>query len=224
MQLVLGLAQIALGDVGGVEHGLFGEQEQGLGIGLLLLAKGHGAGGQALVQRVGDLLEDLHLLAGLGVAGLGDLAGAVHALLHGLQVGVDQLEVDGLHVTHGIDGAVDVGDVFVLKAADDVHDGVHLADVGEEFVAQTLAARRAAHQARDVHKLDDGGGVLFGVVHLGQHVQTAVGHRHHAGVGLYRAKRVVRGLRARLGDRVEQRALADVRQSHNAKFHSFKSS
>ncbi len=33
----------------------------------------------------------------------------------------------------------DVDDVLVLEAADDVDDGVHLADVGEELVAQPLA-------------------------------------------------------------------------------------
>ena len=45
-------------------------------------------------------------------------------------------------------------DVRVLEAAHDLHDGVHLADVGEELVAQSLALARALDQAGDVDELD----------------------------------------------------------------------
>ena len=38
-----------------------------------------------------------------------------------------------------------------------LHDGVALANVGQELVAQALALARALHQARDVHKLHRGG-------------------------------------------------------------------
>ena len=148
-----------------------------------------------------------------------DLAGAVHALLHGFQVGVDQLQIDGFHITDGIDRAVHVGDVFVLKAAHNVHNGVHLADVGQELIAQSLALGRAAHQTGDIDKLDDGRGDLFGIIHLGQHIQPLVRNRHHAGIGLYRTKRIVGRLRSCLGNGIEQRAFADIRQSHNAQFH-----
>ncbi len=49
--------------------------------------------------------------------------------------------VDDFDVAHGVNRAGDVVDVRVLEAADDLHDGVHLADVAEEFVAQTFAVR-----------------------------------------------------------------------------------
>jgi hypothetical protein len=58
---------------------------------------------------------------------------------------------------HGINAAADVGDVAVLKAAHDMHDGVHFADVAEEFVAEAFALARAFHEAGDVHELDGGG-------------------------------------------------------------------
>ena len=112
-----------------------------------------------------------------------------------------------------------MGDVFVLKAAHNVHNGVHLADVGQELIAQSLALGRAAHQTGDIDKLDDGRGDLFGIIHLGQHIQPLVRNRHHAGIGLYRAKRIVGRLRSCLGNGIEQRAFADIRQSHNAQFH-----
>ncbi len=112
----------------------------------------------------------------------------------------------GSHVDH----------VVVLEAAHHVHDGVHLADVAEELVAQALAPAGALHQAGDIHEFQRGGGVLLGVVHLGQHVQPVVGHGHHAGVRLDGAEGIVRRLRARAGDGVEQRALAHVRQANDA--------
>ena len=45
-------------------------------------------------------------------------------------------------------------DVRVLEAADHLHDGVHLADVREELVAEAFALARALHEAGDVHELD----------------------------------------------------------------------
>ena len=41
-------------------------------------------------------------------------------------------------------------DVGILEAAQHVDDGVDLADIAEELVAQPLALRRAAHQAGDI--------------------------------------------------------------------------
>ena len=40
------------------------------------------------------------------------------------------------------------------KTAHDLHDRVHLADVGEKLVAQALAAARAAHEPGDVDEFD----------------------------------------------------------------------
>ena len=47
-------------------------------------------------------------------------------------------------------------DVRVFEAAHDLHDGVDLADVAEELVAETLARARAFHEAGDVDELDRG--------------------------------------------------------------------
>ncbi len=46
-----------------------------------------------------------------------------------------------------------MGDVVVLEAAQHMRDGVDLADIGEELVAQPFALRRAAHQAGDITKV-----------------------------------------------------------------------
>ena len=52
----------------------------------------------------------------------------------------------------GIDLAVDVDDVGVIEHADDLGDGLGLADVGEELVAQAFALGRALDDAGDVHE------------------------------------------------------------------------
>jgi hypothetical protein len=49
-----------------------------------------------------------------------------------------------------------MGDVVVLEAAQHVHDGVDLADVGEELVAEAFALGGAAHEAGDVDEGDAG--------------------------------------------------------------------
>src|SRR5262249_123202 len=79
---------------------------------------------------------------------------AIGALLHGGEVGEDQLGVDDLDVAHGIDVARDVMNVAVLKTAHDLHDRIDLADVAEELVAEPFARARAFHEPRDVHELD----------------------------------------------------------------------
>ena len=46
--------------------------------------------------------------------------------------------------------------VIVLEAANHVYDGVHLADVAQELVAQPLAGGGTLHQPCDVNELDGG--------------------------------------------------------------------
>ena len=133
-----------------------------------------------------------------------------------LHIGEDELQVDGLDVPLGVDAALHVDDVVVFEAADHVDDGVHLPDIGEEFVAQALALGGALDQAGDVHEFDGGGGVLLRLVHLGQLVQALVRHGDHAHVGLYGAKRVVGRLGPRVGDGVEQGALPHVGKAYDS--------
>lgn len=127
----------------------------------------HGEEGVALLQ---DGLGLLHCLD-LGSHVLLDarlLLEARQDLLDGLEVGEDQLGVDGLDVVPGRDLAVDVDDVLVLEGADDLADRIGLADVREELVAQALALGGAADDARDVDEVDGGGEDLLGGEDLGE--------------------------------------------------------
>ncbi len=107
-------------------------------------------------------------------------------------------------------------DVVVFEAAQDVDHRVDLADVTEELVAQPFALRRAADQARDVDEAELGGDDLGRLGDGRQRLEPRIGHPDVADVGLDRAERIVRRLRRlRLGQRVEQRRLADIGQAHD---------
>lgn len=105
---------------------------------------------------------------GEGEFGLGDLVSAAGALLATIgaffessEVGEHELGIDDLDVTDGIDRSGDVVDVRTLKAADDLNDGVHLADVAQELVAETLALAGSCDEAGDIDKLNRGGKDFF---------------------------------------------------------------
>ena len=175
----------------------------------------------ARVEVLGKSREELDLVQELLVA-LGHLRRLFHAAVDHLKVSHDELQVDRLNVAEGIDGDVragvghDVHDVLIVEAAHDVDNGVRAADVLEELVAEARALARALDEARDVDKLDDGGSLLLGVVHLGELIEALIGNGHHADVRLNGAEGVVGAFRARVGDRVEESGLADIRQSDDS--------
>ena len=107
----------------------------------------------------------------------------------------------------------------IVEAAHHMRDGVDLADVAEELVAEPLAFRGALHQPRDIHEGEPRRHDLGRFGELRQHLEPRVGHRDLADVRLDGAERIVGGLRRRrLGERIEQRRLADIRQPDDAAF------
>ena len=201
-----------------MEHGLL------LGVALVEV---EAAGGLAAFQMSSKLLQPCSLGGGpLVVAALCSLGHPACAVLDDLEVGEDQLIVDGVDVRDGVHGLGlghilhDMDDVVVVKATHHMDDGVALADVAEEFVAEACALTCALHEARDVHELHDGGGLLVGLPDLSQLVQPLVGHGHDAAVRLDGAEGIVCGLRVLGGgDGIEQSGLADVGQADDTKFH-----
>jgi hypothetical protein len=96
-----------------------------------------------------------------------------------------------------------VDDVRVLEAAHDVDDGVGLADVREELVAQAFALGGAGHQAGNVHELHGGRQHALRLHDPGQLGEPGVRQFDDAHVGLDGAERVVLGRDAGLGQRIE---------------------
>ncbi len=207
-----------LGDVGDVEHGLSGDQAEGLEAGPFFLRQVEGAHRPGLVELGEALLEDGDEYFGVLVAGAGRAAVAVERLVDGGHVGERQFGVDDLDVTNRIDAAGNVHDVVVGEAADDMHDSVGFADVGEELVAETFALRGAGDQASNVHEFDDGRLYLLWLDDDRQLGETRVGHLDDANVRLNGAERVVGGVDARFGQGVKECGLANVGQTDDAAF------
>ena len=129
------------------------------------------------------------------------------------EIGQRELGVDHLDVGDRIDLARDVDHVRVVEAAHDVHDGVGLADVRQELVAEPLALGGAGDQAGDVDELDRRRDELLRLLDRREPAEPRVGHLDDADVGLDGAERIILGRDAGLGQRIEQRGLAHVRQA-----------
>lgn len=132
------------------------EEEKGLGDFLFFGGEVEGDGWLAVVEVGGEFAEDGGLGNGGFVAAFGVFGAAGNAVLNGFQVGEDEFCGDSFYVADGVDGAGDVVDVWIVKTANDLDDGVNLADVAEEFVAQSFALGCALDEASDVYEFDAG--------------------------------------------------------------------
>ena len=161
--------------------------------------------------RGGDLRFLVALLAALDQVG--------DALFEAFEVGQQQLGLDHLGVGDRVDLVGDMLDVVILEAAQDMDDRVDLADVAEELVAEPFALGRALHQPGDVDEAELGRDDLGRAGDGRELVEARIGHRDLADVRLDRAERIIGRLRRlRLGQRVEEGRLADVRQADDAAF------
>ena len=174
-----------------------------------------------LVERLAGFKDGLCLLDCVHVGRLDLLAAQIllqlgQRVFDGLQVGEDQLGVDGVDVVGRIDLAVDVHDIIVFEGTHDLADRVGFANVGEELVAQAFAFRSALDDACDVDEGDGGRHDLLGVHELGEHRQTVIRQWHDAGVRFDGGKRIVFRQNVVTGQCVEHGGLADVRQSDDS--------
>ena len=204
--------------VGDVHERLVGEQAQRPEQQMLLGAQFEAAHRQALIELGAHSHQQLAQLGLVLAAGLGAFVRTRHPLFHGLQIGKRELGVDGLDIGDGIDAAGHVHHVLVLEAAHHVGDGIHLADVGQKLVTEALALRRAGDETGDVHELDGGREDFLGLGDRRELVQARVWHLDDADVRIDGAERIVLGRNAGLGQRVEERGLADVGQADNTAF------
>ncbi len=213
----LPVAGARLLDVADIEHRLRGDELQGLQDLLLLGIEAEAPRRLAVAQRRENRLHHLELGLRLLVLAARLLLGGGDPPLDAVEIGKEQLGLDRLGVADRIDRALDMGDVAVLEAAQDMGDRLDLADMGEELVAETLALRGAAHQAGDVDEFELGRHDLRRLAELRQDVEPRIRHGDAPDIGLDRAERVVRRLGRRgRGQRVEQRRFADIGQADNA--------
>ncbi len=150
--------------------------------------------------------------------GLGRTLHLLQPPLDRRQVGQDQLCVYGFDVVNGIQVESHVGDITGLKAAHDHSDGVHVADVAQELVAQPLTPVRALDQPGNVHETNRRRHDLFRP-HEGCYVrQAAILNRHNTDVWLNGSKGIAGHGRPGSRQRVKEGRLAHVGQPDDADF------
>ena len=207
-------------DVADVEHGLGGEEEHLAGARLLVFVlRSDGAGTASLFQ--GFLVAEQESVFRLGLlvaAHLGLFFHTLDAVLHRFQVFQLELGVDDFLVAHGVHRAVHVDDVAVVEAAQHVDDGVALADVAQELVAQSFALAGAFHQSGDVHDVAHGGDDASRMYQFGQFGQPFIGYGYLAHLGVNRAKGKVCRLRLCAGQAVEKGGFPHVGEAHDTCF------
>lgn len=165
-----------------------------------------------LVGEKGDIVVGGVFFAFGGEAGAGLLVGE-------LQFEVDDVDVVlGLPHDVGLGGAVGTNDIGVGKGADDVADGLALADVGEELIAETLTLARASDEAGDVDKFDSGRDGLGGVIELGEVVEAGVRDGDDTDIGLDGGKGIVSCESAGAGEGVKEGGFADIREADDSDF------
>ncbi len=106
-------------------------------------------------------------------------------------------------------------DIIIFEATHHLSNRVRLADMGQKLVTQSLTLRCTGDQPGDVHKLNRGWDDLLRLDNRCQRRQPGIGHRHHANVGINRAKRIIFSLNTGLGERVKQGGLTDIRKADN---------
>ena len=135
--------------VADIQNGLRGQQLQAAD-GLFLALGDGGAGGAAVLQRRDQGFHDGDQGRTFLVAAAGAFLRGNQAFFQAFQVRQHQLGLDHVGIAQRIDGAFDMRHVAVLEAAQDVDDGVDLADIGQELVAQALTLGGTADQAGDI--------------------------------------------------------------------------
>ena len=76
-------------------------------------------------------------------------------LAHG-EVGQNEFGFNNVRITYGVNASVHMGDVSIFEASDNVEDGIHFADVRQEFVPETFALTGPLHDARNIDQPNRG--------------------------------------------------------------------
>lgn len=132
------------------------------------------------LEVLNDLLDGglLHEQV-LHLEGLAATASLLLVVLEGLLGELDvlnaELLVDDLQITDGVDITLDVDDLSIVEATDDLEDGVDGANVGQERVTETSTSRGTAGQTSDVVDGKVSRNAGLGLVLLAEPVEAVIG-------------------------------------------------
>ena len=105
---------------------------------------------------------------------------------------------------------------FILENPHHFNNGVHLADMGEKFIAQPGAFRGPLDQSGNIHELHHRGNGFLGLGHLREFFQPLIGHRHNSDRRVNGAKRIILRRHTFFGKHIKKRGFPHVRQTDNS--------
>ncbi len=168
---------------------------------------------RALRERLFEFGEDSVLGLGLLLTCPDVAPDTVAAGTHLLRVCEHKLDLNNLNIARRADVALHMGDVRVVKEADDLEDRVYLANVREELVTQARTFRSALHKSGDIDKLYSGGQDLLTLRESRELVEPRVRYANDTDRGVDGTEGVVLRRDALLRERVKQRRLPHIWQS-----------
>ena len=174
-------------------------------------------GRPAFAQRRQHRFGNFELSSGLPIATARPLRHLQCPPLETFEVGEHQLRLDRLGIADRIDRTFDMDHIAIRETAQDVRDGVDLANVSEKLVAESLAAGGAANQSGNVDKFKLGRDDFCRFCEACRNLDPLVRHGDPPDIRFDGAERVIRRFcRSGCGERIEQGRFADIRQSDNA--------
>lgn len=148
-----------------------------------------------------DFAQNLNLLSCFFIVGSFDLFVKIFdSVVHIFEILKNELGVDDLHVSDGVDGVLGVGDVLIFESSDDVINTVDLLDVAQEMVTQTLTLGCASHQTGNINDLKNCSYFRLWSPHLAKFVESFIGYWDDSFVWLDGAERIIFGRYVELGE------------------------
>jgi len=202
--------------VADVHHGLVGEQVK-IAKKVVFLFR---MGGMVACEPTGGEMSakrrvERQFVLRFFFAGFQALFGFSYPVVKCVEIFEYKLGFDNFDVALGIDGAINMDDVGVIETSDDMENGINVAYVCEELIAEAFPFVGAANQAGNVKKLQRGGSGFRGPEDLRQSIKPIVGDGNNANIGIDRAKGIVCHFSPGGCDGVEEGRFSDIGESDN---------
>ena len=181
--------------VADIQYRLIGQKVKVRNQFTLLLIGLHSTCRATLLQRLLELHEQIVLALGILVTRYGLLLALADIILYGLQILELQLCINNTLVAHGVHRTINVSNITILEATQNVDNSIRITNISQELISKTLTLRCALHQAGNINNLNCCGDNLLRVIYLGQLNQTLIGHGDNTHVGLDCTEREVCSLR-----------------------------
>ncbi len=159
-------------------------------------------------------------LEGFCHAALALLLGILETFGDRFHVRKGELGVDGLGITKWVYGTIDVEDIGIVEGAHDLSDGIGFADVGQEFIAETLAFGGTFYETGDIDELDDRWDEFLGFVDSAEERETFIRNFNHTDIGVDGTERIVGAINLLLSDSREESGFTNVWEADDADLES----